>query len=56
MEHRITLNAIAHIRSSFPEKFGIPRQGGLADTGMYRRSVGWKSIPISGSCGSFQRL
>ena len=32
MEHRITLNAIAHIRSSFPEKFGIPRQGGLADT------------------------
>ena len=32
MEHHITLNAIAHIRSSFPEKFGIPRQGGLADT------------------------
>lgn len=32
MEQIITLNAIAHIRSSFPEKFGIPRQGGLADT------------------------
>lgn len=32
MEQSIILNAIAHIRSSFPEKFGIPRQGGLADT------------------------
>lgn len=32
MEHIITINAIAYIRSSFPEKFGIPRQGGLADT------------------------
>lgn len=32
MEQSIILNTIAHIRSSFPEKFGIPRQGGLADT------------------------
>lgn len=32
MEQTITWNTIAHIRSSFPEKFGIPRQGGLADT------------------------
>lgn len=32
MEQSIILNAIAYIRSSFPEKFGIPRQGGLADT------------------------
>ncbi|EOS40963.1 tRNA (N6-threonylcarbamoyladenosine(37)-N6)-methyltransferase TrmO [Lachnospiraceae bacterium] len=32
MEQTVTMNPIAHIRSSFPEKFGIPRQGGLADT------------------------
>lgn len=32
MEHVITMNKIACIRSHFPEKFGIPRQGGLADT------------------------
>ena len=25
----MTMKAIAHIRSDFPEKFGIPRQGGL---------------------------
>lgn len=32
MEDMITMNKIAHIRSHFPEKFGIPRQSGLADT------------------------
>lgn len=32
MEHIITLKTIAYIRSGFPEKFGIPRQGGLART------------------------
>ena len=25
----LTLKEIAHIRSDFPEKFGIPRQSGL---------------------------
>ena len=25
----LTLREIAHIRSDFPEKFGIPRQSGL---------------------------
>lgn len=32
MEHIITLKVIAYIRSGFPEKFGIPRQGGLVKT------------------------
>lgn len=27
----MTIEAIAHIRTEFPEKFGIPRQSGLAD-------------------------
>ena len=29
--HRLELKPIAHIRTEFPEKFGIPRQSGLAD-------------------------
>lgn len=32
MEQVIAMNKIASIRSYFPEKFGIPRQGGLVDT------------------------
>lgn len=32
MGNIVTMNPIAHICGSFPEKFGIPRQGGLADT------------------------
>lgn len=28
----LTLKRIAHIRTDFPEKFGVPRQSGLADT------------------------
>lgn len=28
----LTLKAIAHIRTDFPEKFGVPRQSRLADT------------------------
>ena len=28
---KLTLEPIAHIRSDFPEKFGIPRQSGLVD-------------------------
>lgn len=31
MSHSVTLRPIAHIRSDFPEKFGIPRQSGLVD-------------------------
>ena len=27
-----TMRAIAHIRSDFPSKFGIPRQSGLVET------------------------
>ncbi len=27
----VKMEAIAHIRSDFPEKFGIPRQSGLVD-------------------------
>lgn len=29
MSHAESLNAIAHIRTDFPQKFGIPRQSGL---------------------------
>ena len=32
IEDKLTLEVIAHIRSDFPAKFGIPRQSGLADT------------------------
>lgn len=32
MPESIAMNIIAHIRSDFPSKFGIPRQSGLADT------------------------
>ena len=28
----LKLDPIAHIRTDFPDKFGIPRQSGLADT------------------------
>ncbi len=31
MEEKLICTPIAHIRSAFPEKFGIPRQSGLAD-------------------------
>lgn len=31
-EQELLLEAIAHIRTDFPAKFGIPRQSGLADT------------------------
>ena len=31
MSEQHTLKVIAHIRSDFPEKFGIPRQSGLVD-------------------------
>lgn len=30
MKEEITFHRIAHIRTDFPEKFGIPRQSGLA--------------------------
>lgn len=30
-KHNITLQAIAHIRTDFPTKFGIPRQSGLVE-------------------------
>ena len=26
-----SLRAVAHIRTDFPDKFGVPRQSGLAD-------------------------
>lgn len=32
MENEITIKPIAHIYTDFPEKFGVPRQSGLADT------------------------
>lgn len=32
MKEDIRLSPIAHIRSNFKEKFGIPRQSGLAQT------------------------
>jgi len=32
MSEPIAMTVIAHIRSDFPSKFGIPRQSGLADT------------------------
>ena len=31
MSHSVILRPIAHIRSDFPEKFGIPRQSGLVE-------------------------
>ena len=31
MEHKLELEVIAHIRTDFKEKFGIPRQSGLVD-------------------------
>ena len=31
MSEQHTLKVIAHIRSDFPEKFGIPRQSGLVE-------------------------
>ena len=31
MSQTIPMHIIAHIRTDFPTKFGIPRQSGLAD-------------------------
>ena len=31
-EQKWTLKTIAHIRTDFPTKFGVPRQSGLVDT------------------------
>ena len=31
MEEQVSMQVIAHIRSDFPSKFGIPRQSGLVD-------------------------
>ena len=31
MEGRLELKAIAHIKSEFPTKFGVPRQSGLVE-------------------------
>ena len=31
MEGPITMEPIAHIRTQFPDKFGIPRQSGMVD-------------------------
>ncbi len=30
--HELTIRPVAHIRTDFPSKFGIPRQAGLAET------------------------
>ena len=30
MTHELVLSPVAHIRTDFPTKFGIPRQAGLA--------------------------
>lgn len=60
------MKIIAHIRSDFPTKFGIPRQSGLVEdltaqivfTPEYRclrPSVGWRISPTYGSSGSSQR-
>ena len=32
MAERVSMDIIAHIRSDFPAKFGIPRQSGLVDS------------------------
>ncbi len=32
MEHELLIRPIAHIRTDFPTKFGVPRQAGLAET------------------------
>ena len=31
MTHDLLIHPIAHIRTDFPSKFGIPRQAGLAE-------------------------
>ena len=31
MQNAVPMQVIAHIRSDFPSKFGIPRQSGLVD-------------------------
>ena len=31
MSHDLLIRPIAHIRTDFPSKFGIPRQAGLAE-------------------------
>lgn len=31
MENKVSLDVIAHVKSDFPEKFGIPRQSGLSE-------------------------
>lgn len=61
------MEPIAHIRTDFPEKFGIPRQSGLVD-GLEGRIVfepkfrhpdavrDWSSSAISGFCGSFRKM
>ena len=45
----MTLKVIAHIRTAFPTKFGIPRQSGLVDS-----LRGEKISATSGWCGSFR--
>jgi tRNA (Thr-GGU) A37 N-methylase len=60
-----TLAVVAHVRSDFPTKFGLPRQSGLIDelsarivfTPEYRNPAalrGWKALPTCGSCGGFR--
>ena len=49
MTHELVLSPVAHIRTDFPTKFGIPRQAGLAGelTGRIR-AVSRKNIVPEG--------
>ena len=62
----MTVRPIAHIRTDFPEKFGIPRRAGASP--IWRRGLslnrptvtrthcgGWRASRTSGCCGSFPR-
>ena len=52
------ITPIAHIETPFAEKFGVPRQSGIADcpdalclrrrTAILRRCGDWRNSPISG--------
>jgi len=61
----LTLKKIAVIRTDFPEKFGLPRQSGLAETRgkiVFERNivqrihcVDWKITVICGCSGDFRK-
>ena len=57
MQNAVPMQVIAHIRSDFPSKFGIPRQSGLVDapklslsrhTAIQTLFADWRDTPTSG--------